>query len=45
VGVLYKLPFASSTKRCVTILVYPKQLYIPSDVGLAWNINCNSSNC
>ncbi|KAK2418506.1 hypothetical protein QL285_040695 [Trifolium repens] len=25
VGVVYKLPFASSTKRCETIFVYPEQ--------------------
>jgi hypothetical protein len=25
VGVVYKLSFASSTKRCETILVYPEQ--------------------
>jgi hypothetical protein len=25
VGVAHKLPFASSTKRCGTILIYPEQ--------------------
>jgi hypothetical protein len=28
VGVVYKLPFASSTKRCETILVYSEQYQI-----------------
>jgi hypothetical protein len=27
VGVVYKLPFALSTKRCETILVHPEQQY------------------
>ncbi|KAK2433789.1 hypothetical protein QL285_019011 [Trifolium repens] len=34
-SVVYKLPFASSTKRCWTILVYPEQGFPAVTAGLA----------